>query len=461
MAEDDFERELRASLAENAKQAPRGDFLAERIIHLAQTPTPSRPPHWRSWLLPVVAAAAVLAVIAGVLTASHVRSRSTADRPDLPPSPAPASSTTAAPSPASSSATVVPPPIKSSVTPESSRATSTPSALRGFRVIDLTFVSADEGWALGSADCISDPSKTCSAIQHTIDGGQHWTSVPTHFDVPATDPTCQSECVQHLRFAYSEHGYAYGSGAFYSTSNGGQTWTQEPGVGVTDLAAMDGTVMRIAATTAGVWTLQVAPIGSSDWQPITLPESNGIGPPAPVSITRTAGHRVYVVAYLGSGMPGTGVYSSTDDGATWTRTPVNEDGISVVAGLDGSALVLTYDHQGGIPGQTGWSLDLSSDGGATFRQFRPTTGVGRPISVGIVSSKVLFYATDALYRSANAGATWTKVASEPTYTVGYPSTDQNFLGFENDTTGRWISGDGSTIWTTTDAGVTWQPYHFG
>jgi len=38
--------------------------------------------------------------------------------------------------------------------------------------------------------------------------------------------------------------------------------------------------------------------------------------------------------------------------------------------------------------------------------------------------------------------------------------DAIWLGFENGSVGRAVSGGGSTIWTTRDAGKTWTSYTF-
>ena len=39
----------------------------------------------------------------------------------------------------------------------------------GFRAVDLTWVSTDQGWALGTAPCAQAP---CTSIVRTLDGGQ-------------------------------------------------------------------------------------------------------------------------------------------------------------------------------------------------------------------------------------------------------------------------------------------------
>src|SRR5689334_22044197 len=46
---------------------------------------------------------------------------------------------------------------------------------KGFVAHDLTFVSANEGWLLGTAPCSTKP---CTSIVHTTDGGKTWAGIP-------------------------------------------------------------------------------------------------------------------------------------------------------------------------------------------------------------------------------------------------------------------------------------------
>jgi hypothetical protein len=41
-------------------------------------------------------------------------------------------------------------------------------------VHDLTFVSDDQGWALGTAPCSSNP---CTSLVRTSDGGRSWVGI--------------------------------------------------------------------------------------------------------------------------------------------------------------------------------------------------------------------------------------------------------------------------------------------
>src|SRR5438445_10612941 len=129
--------------------------LAETIVRTASE-NASRPnaaasglrTGWRNWLLPV-AAAALVAVVAGavVLGAKALRHNDTAIRPSpvlrSGPTNLPSSSPPSSPSPSQSGSS-------SSSPTTMTRGGRVPA---GFRVLDLTWVSEDEGWALSYPIC--------------------------------------------------------------------------------------------------------------------------------------------------------------------------------------------------------------------------------------------------------------------------------------------------------------------
>ena len=70
-------------------------------------------------------------------------------------------------------------------------------------VQDVSFVSADQGWALGSGELVT-----------TTDGGASWTRLP---GPPAG--------AAHIRFASPEVGYAWSTaGSLWITTDGAASW---------------------------------------------------------------------------------------------------------------------------------------------------------------------------------------------------------------------------------------------
>jgi photosystem II stability/assembly factor-like uncharacterized protein len=429
----DIESVVRASLAEHARHAPPGVELAERIIAEADRPRSVRAARgngpWRSWTLPVVAAAsvaAVVALIAGVVQWSQHGEDTAGRRTPLPP-------------PASAFATVpVPPPVWGSRSPRSSTALALPAPavtpLAAFRSTDLTFVSADEGWTLGSSQCVRAPSSRCIAIMHTSDGGRSWTPVPNPGANIATGGSCSLPCIGHLRFAGEQVGYAFGPDALFMTTDGGRNWRPEKG-GAASLEVANGIALRITGS-----TLQAAPAGQDAWHPV-LPPGSVTG-----SIVRALS-RAYVRSASG------GFYSSSDDGTTWieNQNPCATSIDAMTASATGSLVVMCSVGPGSRP-----TLLTSSDGGRSFTTWKPppeAVDQRQPIA-GADASTVFVVSPGALYRGVDRGRSWTQVAADRT------SGTSAFLGFENPATGRWVTGDGSIIWTTNDAGATWTARSF-
>ena len=98
----------------------------------------------------------------------------------------------------------------------------------GFSGYDLTWVSNDDGWALGTAPCGNPP---CTSILRTTDGGRSWVGIPAPRAFLTESDTCASACdqISHLRFANPLVGYAYGPNSLYLTTDGGASWHKQPG----------------------------------------------------------------------------------------------------------------------------------------------------------------------------------------------------------------------------------------
>jgi hypothetical protein len=88
--------------------------------------------------------------------------------------------------------------------------------LHGVQIVDLTFYTQDNGWALASADCETGPGR-CTALLTTLDG-RHWQSKPgAKFNVPGItgarvmrqqDPL--RECTDRLRVRAERAVYDHG-----------------------------------------------------------------------------------------------------------------------------------------------------------------------------------------------------------------------------------------------------------
>lgn len=447
----DPERALRESLERHAREAPPADLLAERVIARAGSAAaaPHRAP-WRTWLLPVLASAAVVAVVVGVSVAGESRQSS-----HLPPA---VSRSISPPVTTTTTTTATPPPSHTTVRPGA-------GDLHNFRAIDLTFYGPDEGWALGTADCEHGPGR-CSAMEHTTDG-VHWHSM---INPPGNvgPRGCTAPCVSHIRFATPRIGYAYGDSVFEMTTDGGVSWQPQQG-GATAVETLSGNVIRVVSQ-AGcppgcTYRVEIARIGSSVWTPVALPGPQGPGVGA---ILARSGHNAYL-ADLGNPAGGVSaratLWISADDGQHWIRRgdpcprasgrdeTVTTD---LTTAFDGTVVVSCLDRAT----QAG-SVSISTDGGRTFSAHTPFSSAGVWL-VGAASSRTLFAMSDVLYRSTDGGAHFGKVQHNSQGPLG-----ASWIGFENATVGRVLEPDANvsdggarTIWTTRDGGRSWTAFTF-
>jgi photosystem II stability/assembly factor-like uncharacterized protein len=437
----DIEQALRASLQRHAQQAPTGELLAERIVTRAGSATGSRYRGLRTWGLPALASAAVAAV--AVVIAVAVSGSGTHQA--------------APPAGVSRSVDVSPPAPGTSAPPVTHPVLTNPVGLTGFRAVDLTFVSETDGWALGTADCLSGVGR-CSALVHTTDG-RTWTAAGQQFTTPWNVGTdCTNACVRNIRFANARTGYVFGPSYLLMTTDGGRTWTQQSG-GALFLETLNDNVIRVTGSGSGCpgpcdVRVETSAIGSAKWIPSAL------GPLSGVAFTLSrGGHDAYLLAMRNpaGGAPATStLYRSTDDGRTWRaggepcpQSPgVEVDSYAVAGAPDGRVAVLCRTRFA----EERTFLATSTDHGAHFTARSGTIPSGAfPLLTGDPDGAVLS-AGDTLARSTDGGRSWQAVPGVRDAVA--------FVGFESPSYGRAISRDGRTIWTTTDAGLSWTPFRF-
>jgi photosystem II stability/assembly factor-like uncharacterized protein len=445
---DDFDIEdvLRASLAERARKAPDGNQLAERIIAEADHPgwvhEPRGPRQWRGWMLPAVAAASVIAVVAtivGLVQLKHSdKDAADADHRAL------TSGRSSAP-PATLSGSVYGTAVPSASEPSPSAGKLGGQVPDKFRVFDLTFVD-QHAWALGQGDCLDGTPGVCDAVLRSDDDGANWSSTPNP-PAPVT-PTCDDPaadpCVSHLRFASNTVGYAFGANSLYMTTDGGLNWDPENQGPTSSLEVANGTALRVSGS-----QLLTATVGSPTWKAATLPAKAAVSGPIV---------RAFSNAYVPAGSSN-GFYASSDNGTHWTprSSPCSNGGeiTSMSAGSDGSLAVMC------LPSTTSPAqLFVSDNGGKSFdRQVARVTDANASSPFALVDASTVVCSSDGqLERTTDGGKQWTPVAIDKTVVTDAPVS--GFLGFESSTTGRWVSGNGSTIYTTTDSGQKWTPYTF-
>ena len=157
---------------------------------------------------------------------------------------------------------------------------------------------------------------------------------------------------------------------------------------------------------------------------------------------------------------GSGVWKSTDGGAFWQAKTDTLDSLSVGAlEMDPANSSILYLSLGDPFDGTGIGLVKSTDGGNTWSApvLLGTSTVITAIQISPVNSNIVLVATNqGLFRSTNAGASYTPV-SIATGVAGAPQVwsiasggGSNFeLSLES------ASGSDGQIWHSTDGGATW------
>ncbi len=334
----------------------------------------------------------------------------------------------------------------------------------GFLARDLTFVSADQGWLLGTAPCASAP---CTSIVRTTDGGRTWVGIPAPRAGLASvgqNGCGDGPCVWGLRFANPSVGYAFGPNSLYLTVNSGATW-QKQSVQADAIEIANGTALRVSHTTVGcppgcTYRISSAPVGSTAWHAIaTSTALTG----NQVRLLRT-GHHAYLEVYQnpagGSENAHPTLLTSSDDGNHWTvhadpcgtHGGIEADSHDMAVAADGSLTLLCEQRDDGAS-----FVVTSTNGGASFGPQRSTPGTYAD-AVGAASAGTLLVSVNGtLYRSTNAGTNWTNVASGTV--AASPDDSSGVIGFESGTVGRWVPGADSVL-TTTNAGASWTSYVF-
>jgi photosystem II stability/assembly factor-like uncharacterized protein len=277
-----------------------------------------------------------------------------------------------------------------------------------------------------------------SGIQTSTDNGASWTFEP--FSDGA--------------FSFSSNGstiYLGSASKVFRSTDLGATWIDMSnglGNGAVEALLYDGTTL-FAGTPADAVGIYRSTNGGENWEPA------GGGLPIASEIRSMIAFGAYVFA----GTQGDGIYRSSDHGNTWAKTDVNNS-------LLADALVLAFcvkDNNlfaGAING-----IYKSTDGGATFQRtldgFPPNIGVtaySLTASGGnvLAAVNVSFSSSDGLdgiFYSSDNGSTWHQATLpiEPTAVTAVAS-DGSSLAYAG-VFGQSFSVTG--LYKSTDAGVTW------
>jgi hypothetical protein len=321
------------------------------------------------------------------------------------------------------------PPTPVTASPSATAATGPPTsappsgqAAGPIDVQDVSFVSADQGWALGIGELVT-----------TTDGGASWTRLP--------DPPAGAE---HIRFASPQVGYAWtAAGSLWITTDGAASW--QPG-GLTQVLSLE--------TAAGwVWSLAGpqpypdiwrAPVGSTTWTKL------GLTPDRTATLT-VHGDVAYVVGQQGAGpiAPSLDVFAGTQ--------PVRHESLPCVRGqtyvpfaalgasTDGLAY-LVCDVMNNLPTPPTQLAYESVNEGASWSADNPPPPQPPQGVTAVVGERFAWNSGPDLYMLAGHGWQVSLVDSGHSFSL---------VGFETNTQGVAVGTNGY-LWITRNGGTSWS-----
>ena len=330
----------------------------------------------------------------------------------------------------------------------------------GFTPYSATFVSASDGWVLGSAPCAKAP---CGSVVRTTDGGRSWTGIPAPKASVRSFKALASGDVSILRFADRSNGWAAGRG-IYATHDGGAKW-QPVRVG-----PATGTVLSLE--TGGGWVyaliqgcppsgegacpksvrVYAAKVGSDTWTPVSAVLS---------------GETAQILVVHGSTW-----YLGTSAGVLWasgTSKPATRFGPCSTGGSGPPPVLAVADAQhldalcpgNGAAGSTEIQLYGSTDAGQRWTKAGPQRRMVPDQLTGMADNAhgVLLISTasgtSVILRSTDDGRTLAD-ASVSAPAGGFPWADLGFTTTEQ----AAVTLPGHGFYLSHDAGHSWSRVSF-
>lgn len=331
----------------------------------------------------------------------------------------------------------------------------------GFAPSAVTFVSASDGWVLGTASC---STGSCIRVLQTGDGGRTWSET----SAPPAPPSLGvgQPGVHSIRFANRLDGWVFWFG-LWSTHDGGATWHEVhilglPADSTAALETANGVVTALGFDGQGSVRIAASPVDRDAWELIRPAVDVGAGPvPNPILVlVGNAGWFLEVDrAVIGGARLAGGSWQ------TWKPPCLDANGPAVLAATTADDVDVVCDEGvwGPPPAGTpiGERLFVSHDGG---RSFDP---VSTPVPLHVAAAAMrnaseldLAGTLDGravIYATSDGGRTWRETFR------GQSNEQFSYLGFTTPTHGVAIvtaENGGGRLLMTRDAGRSWTPVTF-
>ena len=334
----------------------------------------------------------------------------------------------------------------------------TPLPLAGFQVASVTFVSADDGWALGTVG-------GSLALARTQDGGTTWTSLPP----PPTAFITSGAMgwVDGVRFANQQDGWAYGS-QLWVTHDGGSTWAQVVAPGLASsgqfpiqLETAAGSVYAAVVYPANTGVvIDSGPVAGSSLTMAPTPLQFGAGP-VPNGQLVLQGSSAWLIENERDTISGARLQSGA--WASWTPPCRAVGGSSAVLAASSPLDLLAVCALGFSTSQSPTEgVFVSTDGGGSFSQLATALPVGCVGSSALASpnaSVAVVACSSGLTATFDGGASWSTVDGgvSDVADLGFTTASQGVAvaidaaGTSYDATGTLLmTHDGGHTWTAVD-----------
>ncbi len=333
------------------------------------------------------------------------------------------------------------PPTTPVTTPGNAHGLPVPSVVRS-----VTFISANEGWALVTAEC----GGPCQVVlAHTTDGGRSWSAVPAPPTTFSIVPFGNGG-VWQVRFADRLDGWAYGP-ELWTTHDGGTHWVKSTIKTVYGLEAGAGIVHAVIfdqATTS--FRIESSPVHQDSWTTsgTTIPVGAGPVPSIQLVLSGSSGWIVEVDRTVVAG-----ARLSNGQWQPWTPPCTTVGGPAYLAASDATHLVADCTEGVWTGPAISDHLYVSTDGGSTFtRQAAPLPNYSTVNSVATPAPGVVLVGRGEIIATFDGGRSWQTVYHVPSTLVGFTTPSQGVAITDTNTPPQLVM--------TRDGGHTWAVVAF-